>query len=124
MSRSQSALLGQTIGSESIELAHKYQVPLLLSLSAWGSSLMKPWSLGHGLFTAALLEALEKRCNTLAALSDRTRGRLLELCDYYWRPIQTVVSLVANDLQNTVVVPHFQPSLNRYCLCAEQQLSY
>ncbi|EDX86857.1 caspase domain protein [Synechococcus sp. PCC 7335] len=107
MSRSQGATADQTIGAESIALAQKYQISLLLSCQP-GQFSHETIDLRHGLFTAALLEALEQKCNTAAALSAFVEKRLPELCEHYWRPVQNPASLISDTQRKAVVVPAFQ----------------
>ncbi len=107
MNRSQGALAGQTIGTETIELAKKYQVPLLLSCQPEQFS-HETLGIRHGLFTAALIEALEQKNTTLAALSDYISKRLPELCTHHWRPIQNAVTLIPESLENAVVIPTYK----------------
>ncbi len=107
MNRSQGALAGQTIGTESIELAQKYQVPLLLSCQPEQFS-HETLAIHHGLFTAALLEALEQKNTTLKALSNYISKRLPELCEHHWRPIQNAITLIPEAHKNAVVVPTYK----------------
>ncbi len=104
MNRSQGALAGQTIGTESIELAQKQQVPLLLSCQPEQFS-HETLGIRHGLFSAALLEALEQKNTTLVGLSDYISKRLPELCEHHWRPIQNPVTLIPESLKSAVIVP-------------------
>ena len=110
ISRSQRALSGQTIGAESIELAQKNQISLLLSCRP-GQLSHETIDLRQGLFTTALLEALEKKYSTAAALSDYISKRLPELCDHYWRPVQNSVSVIHSAQRDTIVVPRVQKPL-------------
>ena len=104
MNRSQGALSGQTISTESIELAQKQQVPLLLSCQPEQFS-HETLSIRHGLFTAALLEALQQQSTTLEALGGYVSKRLPELCEHHWRPIQNAVTLIPEVQRSAVVVP-------------------
>ncbi len=102
MNRSQGAFAGQTIGTETIELAQKHRIPLLLSCQPEQFS-HETLGIRQGLFTAAVLEALQQKCTTLGEISDYISQRLPELCEHHWRPIQNAVSLIFDECD--VVVP-------------------
>ncbi|MEM8505342.1 MAG: caspase family protein [Cyanobacteria bacterium P01_D01_bin.1] len=104
MNRSQGAFAGQTIGTETLELARKHQIPLLLSCQPEQFS-HETLVIRQGLFTAAMLEALQQECTTLGELSDYIGKRLPELCEHHWRPIQNAVSLVFEGQKDSIVVP-------------------
>ncbi|MGI8932607.1 MAG: caspase family protein [Phormidesmis sp.] len=108
INRSQGALAGQTIGTQAMSLAQQQQIPLLLSCQPEQYS-HETLGVHHGLFTAALLEALQQNYRTLDQLGDYVAKRLPELCDHHWRPIQNLVSLVPGDQGNAVVVPEVPP---------------
>ncbi|MGH2414153.1 MAG: caspase family protein, partial [Microcystaceae cyanobacterium] len=79
-----------TVGQQTIALGKKMGIAVILSAQTDECS-YEATSLGHGLFTAALLEALRYyHCHlTLAKLDRYLRDRLPELSTHYWRPIQT-----------------------------------
>ncbi len=104
INRSQGALSGQTIGAQVIDLAEKRQLATLLSCQPEQYS-HETLGVRHGLFTAALLEALQQNCKTMGAVSDYVSQRLPELCEHHWRPIQNPVSLIPNRQILAEVVP-------------------
>ncbi|MEL6488530.1 MAG: caspase family protein [Cyanobacteria bacterium J06634_6] len=104
INRSQGSFAGQTIGAQVIELAQASGVPLLLSCQPEQYS-HETFGVRHGLFTAALLEALHQKCTTLGQLDAYISKRLPELCEHHWRPIQNPVSLIAEAQQTTEIVP-------------------
>ncbi|MEO0647334.1 MAG: caspase family protein, partial [Cyanobacteria bacterium J06650_10] len=104
INRSQGAFSGQTISQQVIDLAQARQLPLLLSCQPEQYS-HETFGVRHGLFTAALLEALQQKCTTLSEISDYVNKQLPELCDHHWRPIQNPVSLIPEAQQSTSVIP-------------------
>ncbi len=108
INRSQGALAGQTIGTQVMSLAQQKQIPMLLSCQPEQYS-HETLGVHHGLFTAALLEALQQNYRTLDQLGDYVAKRLPELCDHHWRPIQNLVSLMPGGQGSAVVVPEVPP---------------
>ncbi|MEO1592086.1 MAG: caspase family protein [Cyanobacteria bacterium J06632_22] len=105
MNRSQSALAGQQIGAQTLELAKAAGLPLLLSCQPDEFS-HETLAVRHGLFTAALLEGLRYHgCFTLAHISDYLKTRLPELCEHHWRPVQNPVAVIPEDKKFMVVLP-------------------
>ena len=108
INRSQGALAGQTIGTEAIALAEQHQVPLLLSCQPEQYS-HETFGVRHGLFTAALLEALQpsatSRRTTYSQISTYLIKRLPELCEHHWRPLQNPVSIFPSGQADSVIVP-------------------
>ncbi|MEO1620513.1 MAG: caspase family protein [Cyanobacteria bacterium J06632_3] len=104
MNRSQGSFSGQTIGTQVIQLAQDKQIPTLLSCQPEQYS-HETFGVRHGLFTAALLEALQQECRTTGQISDYISKRLPELCEHHWRPIQNVVSLLPEAQRDAVVAP-------------------
>lgn len=82
------------VGQETIELAQKLQVSTILSCQPEQFS-YETTELGHGFFTAALLEALRSgNGNTLGELEAYLSVRTPELCQHYWRPTQNPVTVM------------------------------
>ncbi|MEL6469528.1 MAG: caspase family protein [Cyanobacteria bacterium J06623_4] len=108
INRSQGSFSGQTIGAQVIELAQDRQIPALLSCQPEQYS-HETFGVRHGLFTAAVLEALQQRCTTLSKISEYISKRLPELCEHHWRPIQNPVSLIPEAQKYAVVVPESRP---------------
>ncbi len=104
INRSQGALAGQAIGTQVIDLAQKRQVSTLLSCQPEQYS-HETLGVRHGLFTAALLEALQQNCKTPSQISDYLNQRLPELCEHHWRPIQNPVSILAEHQAAIEMVP-------------------
>lgn len=104
INRAQGSLAGQAIGQPVIELAKKYGLATLLSCRPEQYS-HETFGTRHGLFTAALLEALEQDCTTMGQISDYVAKRLPEICEHHWRPIQNPVSVINDDQRSMEVVP-------------------
>jgi hypothetical protein len=86
--------LGEGIGTVTAELAQKYKIPTLISCQPHEFS-HESAGLGHGLFTAALLEALNYHPDlNIQTLDTYISGRILELSEHHWKPTQTLVTTV------------------------------
>ena len=110
INRSQGALAGQTIGTQIIDLAQKKQVATLLSCQPEQYS-HETLGIRHGLFTAALLEALRQDCKTAGQISNYLNQRLPELCEHHWRPTQNPISILSDQQQAAEVVPELSHTL-------------
>ncbi len=96
VNRSQAAVSGEKFGIQTAELASSARIPTIFSSKPDQFS-HESSNLGHGLFTAALLEALRShQCSTLANLEDFLKERLPELCDHHDRPTQDPVLVVSS----------------------------
>ncbi|MGV0024874.1 hypothetical protein [Phormidesmis priestleyi] len=96
VNRSQAAGLGEKFGIQTAELASSARIPTVFSSKPEQFS-HEASALGHGLFTAALLEGLRShQCSTLASLEDFLKERLPELCDHHDRPLQDPVLVVSS----------------------------
>ncbi|MGC1310573.1 MAG: caspase family protein [Phormidesmis sp.] len=104
INRSQGSLAGQEISQQVIDLAQKHGVATLLSCQPEQYS-HETLGTRHGLFTAALLEALRQGTTTVGGISDYLSQRLPEICEHHWRPIQNPVSLLSDQQRLAVVVP-------------------
>ncbi|MBR8837562.1 MAG: caspase family protein [Stigonema ocellatum SAG 48.90 = DSM 106950] len=90
------------VGQETIELAQELKVPTILSCQPEQFS-HESSELGHGFFTAALLEALRSRNgSTLADLGRYLSIRTPELCQHHWRPTQNPVTVIISTQQVTL----------------------
>ncbi len=82
------------VGQEIIQLAHELQLGAIISCQPEEFS-HESTELGHGFFTAALLEALASgkgyNFSDLAAYLDYLTPKL---CQYHWRPVQTPVTVI------------------------------
>ncbi len=88
INRASGAQTDTAIGQETVELAQELQIPTILSCSPDQFS-RESAALGHGFFTAALLEALRSgQCSTLVDLERYLSYRLPQLCDHHSRPPQ------------------------------------
>ncbi|MDY6936179.1 MAG: hypothetical protein SWY16_00820 [Cyanobacteriota bacterium] len=94
ISRPTGRYAGAGIGSETLELA--YQLDITVMLSCRPSQFARETSaLDRGLFTAALLEALDSwQYTTWEALEAYMSDRLPQLCDHHWRPQQNPVTVI------------------------------
>ena len=110
MNRAQGALPEQTIGTEVIELAEARSLTTLLSCQPEQYS-HETLSVRHGLFTAALLEALHQARRTPAQISEYLNKRVPELCEHHWRPIQNPVLVVSDEQAQAELVPERQETL-------------
>lgn len=105
ISRSAGAPGEQAIGSQAQALAQDFGIPLFLSCQP-GQFSHETMAVRHGLFTAALLEAMcYQGCVTLSHLAEYLRLRVPELSQHHWRPLQTPVSLVPPEKKYLMVVP-------------------
>ena len=111
INRSQGALSGQKIGTQVIELAEKRHVAALLSCQPEQYS-HETLGVRHGLFTAALLEALQQGHSALGQISDYLAKRLPELCEHHWRPIQNAVAVMSDEQKIATLVPELTTSIN------------
>jgi len=94
------------VGKETIELAKELQIPIILSCQPDEFS-HESSELGHGFFTAALLEALRYGNRTnLANLEKYLSVRTPELCQHYWRPTQTPITIFGSKPQ--VISPQLE----------------
>ena len=111
INRSQGALPDQAIGTQVIELAEKRHVATILSCQPEQYS-HETLGVRHGLFTAALLEALQQGYSTLGQISDYLVKRLPELCEHHWRPIQNAVFVMSDEQKIATLVPELTTSIN------------
>ena len=86
--------LSSGIGEVTARLAQDYQIPTFLSCQSHEFS-HEDAGLGHGLFTTALLEALQYHQDlNLGTIDAYLTSRLAELSDHHWKPLQTPVAIV------------------------------
>jgi Caspase domain len=86
--------LSSGIGKVTTKLAQDYQIPTFLSCQSHEFS-HEDAGLGHGLFTTALLEALNYHPDlNLGTIDTYLTSRLAELSEHHWKPLQTPVSIV------------------------------
>lgn len=93
ISRRQGMISTETVGIQTVQVAHQLGIPTILSCQP-GQFSREISSLGHGLFTASLLEGLRyEQGATLATLSHYLSDRLPDLSEHYWQPIQHPVTI-------------------------------
>lgn len=105
MNRSQGVLSGIGAGVHTAALAEQYGISTLLSCRPNQFS-HETIALRHGLFTAAVLEALKRPgCVTLEHLVQFLQTRLPELSDHHWRPRQEPLAVIPDDRRYQLIVP-------------------
>ncbi|GAA6623582.1 caspase domain-containing protein [Scytonema sp. NUACC26] len=93
------------VGQESVELAKELQIPMILSCQLEEFS-YESSELGHGFFTATLLEALRfGHGSSLTNLENYLSVRTPELCQHHWRPTQNPV--VVSTPEGQIILPQF-----------------
>jgi uncharacterized caspase-like protein len=94
------------LGQETIELAQELEIPSFVSCQPSEFS-RESSELGHGFFTAALLEAWRSgNGNTLEDLENYLSDRLPELCQQHWRPIQNPATIIEPpDIRQDIILP-------------------
>ncbi|MEH2210003.1 caspase family protein [Nostoc sp.] len=91
------------VGEETIELAQELQLTTILSCQPEQFS-HESSELGHGFFTAALLEALRSgNGSNLADLETYLSLIVPKLCHHHWRPIQNPATIIPSRQQ--VILP-------------------
>jgi uncharacterized caspase-like protein len=91
------------VGKETLEVAKELPVPTILSCQSEQFS-YESSELGHGFFTAALIEALRSQnANTVGQLANYLSTRIPELCQHHWRPTQNPAIAIPNSEQ--VILP-------------------
>ncbi|MEH2368265.1 caspase family protein [Nostoc sp.] len=91
------------VGEETIELAQELQLATILSCQPEQFS-HESSELGHGFFTAALLEALRSgNGSNLADLESYLSLIVPKLCHHHWRPIQNPATIIPSRQQ--VILP-------------------
>ncbi len=99
INRAPAAASNEKLGTQIADLAKEFKIPTVLSCRPEEYSHEAP-ALGHGLFTAALLEGLHAhQCSTLGSLEDFLTARLPELCDHNNHPLQHPVLLISDPEQ-------------------------
>ena len=89
MNRSQGGQSGANVGTQTVELAKEMGIATVLSCQLDQFS-HETSSLGHGLFTAVLLEGLRStQGKTFESLVSYLRSRLPELSQHHWKPVQS-----------------------------------
>ncbi|MDZ8051768.1 MAG: caspase domain-containing protein [Aulosira sp. ZfuVER01] len=88
------------VGQETLELAQELQLATILSCQPEQFS-HESRELGHGFFTAALLEALRSgRGSNLVDLERYLSNLTPQLCQHHWRPTQNPIAVIPSQQQN------------------------
>lgn len=88
------------VGQEMLDLARELNMAIMLSCSPEQFS-HESSELGHGFFTAALLEALSSaQCRSLKDLDSYLSYLAPQLCQHHWRPIQNPVIAIPERLNS------------------------
>jgi uncharacterized caspase-like protein len=91
------------VGEETIELAQELQLATILSCQPEQFS-HESSELGHGFFTAALLEALRSgNGSNLPDLESYLSLLMPKLCHHHWRPVQNPATIIPSRAQ--VILP-------------------
>ncbi|MBD2561006.1 MULTISPECIES: caspase family protein [Nostoc] len=91
------------VGEETIELAQELQLATILSCQPEQFS-HESSELGHGFFTAALLEALRSgNGSNLADLESYLSLLMPKLCHHHWRPVQNPATIIPSRSQ--IILP-------------------
>lgn len=106
MNRSQGLQAEEAIGVNTIDIASKLGIPMVLACEP-GEFSHEVANLHHSCFTAALLEGLRcGKCDTLGDLDRYLRDRLPELTEHYWQPAQHAVTVVSQtDQLDQAILP-------------------
>ena len=100
ISRSQGTFSNENVGIQTAQLAKQLAIPTILSCQP-GQFSREISSLGHGLFTAALLEGLQYHQGaTPSTLMRFLRDRLPELGTHYYLPNQQPLTLCPSERLN------------------------
>jgi hypothetical protein len=90
--------LGEGIGAVTAKLAKQYKIPTFLSCQSHELS-HESSGLGHGLFTTALLEALNYHHDlNIEILESYISTRIPELSEHHWKPVQTLVTILPDGI--------------------------
>ncbi|MCU0524691.1 MAG: caspase family protein [Elainella sp. Prado103] len=103
--RSQLGLERGGFGEETLKLAQQYGIAVLLSCQPQQFS-HEPLTLRQGLFTTALVEAIQTAgCATVEQLVQFVADRLPRLSEECWRPRQDVLAFVPPHLRYQMLLP-------------------
>jgi len=105
INRNESSFSYETVGTHTAHLASITGIPTLLSCQPEQFA-RETSALGHGFFTAALLESLRShQSTTVAALDQALSTHLPALSDHYWRPIQQPVTICPTEKRQQLILP-------------------
>jgi Caspase domain len=121
INRSQGITGEKVVGYHTLQLAQKYNIPVLLSCQLDQFSHEAP-ALNHGLFTAGLLEALRYDQEiTVSSLDWYLRSRLPELSEHHWLPMQIPLTVTNSPTSEDRHI--LQPNTNNIPLSSALTLS-
>jgi len=104
VNRSQSAATGEGLGDQTALLAREHGIPTVLSCFPDQFS-HETLTLRHGLFTAALIEAMRRGCVTLEQLVQYLNYRVPELSEQHWRPQQHPLAIIPSEKRFQLILP-------------------
>jgi uncharacterized caspase-like protein len=94
INRTQGASFNNRAGQTITKLAQEYQIPTFLSCQSHEFS-HEAAALEHGLFTTALLEALNYNFDlNLETLESYLKQRSIDLSNHHWKPVQTPMAVI------------------------------
>jgi hypothetical protein len=118
INRSQCVQGNAQVGDQTLSVARELGIPTCLSCQGDEFS-YEATTLGHGLFTVALLEALRYDSDiTLESLDQYLRDRTPELSSHHLRPIQTPISVYNSEVSKMLILPKSETAVD---LTAENQ---
>jgi hypothetical protein len=93
------------LGQHTLALAQEHQIATVLSCQP-GQFAHETLALRQGIFTAALLEAIQQvGCITLEHLTQYLGDRLPELSEQHWRPRQDPAIFIPTELRYQLILP-------------------
>jgi hypothetical protein len=107
--RSQLGLERSGFGQQTAQLAQTHGIATLLSCQPHQFS-HEPLTLRQGIFTAALVSALQNGCVTVEQLIDSLQQRLPQLSEEFWRPRQDMLAVVPTHLRYQLILPDLMNS--------------
>ncbi len=112
VNRSQGSDSGQGFGEVVAKLSQEFNIPTFLSCHSNEFS-HEAAPLKHGVFTAALIEALRFYPDlSIESLRSHLNSRVPELSEHHWRPVQHPLALVPDD--GVIFRPIFSGTTQEY----------
>jgi Caspase domain len=98
INRTQGASFSNQVGKKISSIALESKIPTFFSCQSHEFS-HEAASLGHGLFTVALLEALNYNFDlNLETLESYLKERLQNLSNHHWKPVQTPIAVIPGNI--------------------------
>lgn len=105
INRNESSFSYETVGNHTQHLASITGIPTILSCQP-GQFSRETSALGHGFFTATLLDSFRSSQGTTIDTLDRALStHLPELSEHYWRPIQQPVTICPVEKRQQLILP-------------------